>query len=111
MSKELDAVNELVQLDHVILSRSDAQELAEAMGLDARSVPVYAMEHRPDTLKGARLKGCTEIGEKRMGIGADELAEWACRQLGVKYEPKMGRGSQLRSCCAALCKHFGGTKS
>ncbi|HUT58262.1 MAG TPA: hypothetical protein VNA25_10485 [Phycisphaerae bacterium] len=104
--KAAKAAQELSLMDHCILSREEAVELAEAMGLPGQDVPLYAMEHRPDTLKGARLKGCTEIGEKRYAIGADELAEWACRKLNVKYESKMGRGSALRECCTRLYERF-----
>jgi hypothetical protein len=103
---KIKAVAALSQMDHCILSRDEAQKLSSSMGLDASAVPVYAIEHRPDLPKGARLTDCTEIGEKRMMIGADELVEWACKQLKVRYEHKYGRGSRLRECCAKLRKHF-----
>jgi len=103
---KLEAADRLVELDHGILTRDEAQELASSMGLDAGAVPVYAIEHRPDLPKGARLTGCTKIGEKRWMIGADAMAEWACQQLKVKYELKYGRGSRLRECCARLREHF-----
>lgn len=104
--KAIEAVEELAGCDHGILTRDGAQTLAESLGLDASAVPVYAIEHHPEEIKGARLAGCTKIGEKRFGIGADDLASWACRQLGVKYTEKFGRGSQLRECCSVLLGHF-----
>jgi len=106
--KALGAVAELCGMDHGILSREQAQELAVAMGLDDRNIPTYAIEHQPNTLKGARLDGCTRDGQKRVAIGADELAEWACRTLKLDYVSKCGRGSRLRECCGVLYKHFGG---
>lgn len=104
----LEAAVELSQADHAIFSREEARKLAEAMGVNAAKMPVYAIEHRPDLPKGADLTnaGCTKIGEKRMMIGADTLAEWICKQLKLEYASKFGRGSQLRECCAKLSKHF-----
>lgn len=104
----IDAIKDLCGMDHGILGREQAQKLAVAMGLDDRSIPTYALEHQPDTLKGARLDGCTKTGQKRVGIGADELAEWACEELDLFYINKLGRGSRLRECCDVLYKHFGG---
>ena len=102
----LEAAQKLITLDHGILGREQAIEFAEAMGMDGRETPTYAMEHRPDEVKGARLAGCTKIGEKRMGIGADELASWIARSLELDFRECFGRGSQLRSACGALIKHF-----
>jgi hypothetical protein len=104
--KAIKAVEELSECDHGILTRDGAQNFAEDVGLDSSAVPVHAIEHHPEEIKGARLTGCTKIGEKRMGVGADVLASWACRQLGVKYSEKFGRGSQLRECCSVLLGHF-----
>jgi len=106
--KAIKAVSDLCSLDHVILASDGAQTLAEEMGLDARNVPTYVLEHHPEEFKGASLDGCTEKGQRRLGIGADELAEWACRELKLDYVSKFGRGSRLRECCSVLYKHFGG---
>jgi len=106
MNKKLSAVAALRDLDHVIFNREESQALCDSMGVDSRGIPVYAMEHHPEEFKGARLKGCTEIGERRISIGADELAVWLCEQLDIEYASKMGRGSQLRECCNVLEAHF-----
>jgi hypothetical protein len=106
-NRALEAAVELGLMDHGILGREKARELAAAMGLDDRAIPFYALEHRPDQIKGAILSGCTRVGEKRVGIGADELAAWACRQLALEYRDCFGRGAQLRVCCEALVQHFG----
>ena len=106
-NRALEAAVQLGLMDHGIVGREQARELAAKMGLDDRSIPFYALEHRPDLVKGARLDGCTKIGEKRMGIGADELATWACRQLALEFRGCFGRGSQLRVCCEVLVEHFG----
>lgn len=104
----LEAVKRLCGMDHAILDPTGARKFWEAVGLDPKDTPLYQMEHRPNDFKGAHLKGCTHEGEKRMAVGADELAESMCRRLGVEYMPKFGRGSRLRECCGALYKHFGG---
>jgi hypothetical protein len=104
----LEAVEELAKCDHGILTREGGLKLWEAMGLDGTKMPCFAIEHQPATFKGASLKGCTEAGQKRMGVGADDLASFACGQLKLEYAEKFGRGSQLRECIGALYRHFGG---
>ena len=108
LKSPLEAAQKLITLDHCILSREEAQELAEAMNLPGQDVPTYAMEHRPDLPKGATIKGATHIGQKFYLTGADDLATWAARRLDLEFRECFGRGSQLRSACGALIKHFGG---
>jgi hypothetical protein len=103
----LEAVEWLAEMDHCILGREEARDFAEAVGLDGRSVPAYPIEHRPDLPKGARIKGATHVGQKFMLVAADELASWAARSLRLEFRECFGRGSQLRSACGALHKHFG----
>lgn len=102
----LEAAEKLITLDHCILSREEAQEIAEAMGLPGQDVPCYIMEHRPDLPKGARITGATHIGQKFMLIGADDLATWAARRFKLSFRECFGRGSQLRSAGGALIQHF-----
>jgi hypothetical protein len=44
-----------------------------------------------------------------MGMDASVLARTVCDVVGVEYQDRFGRGSQLRACCDALEKHFGET--
>lgn len=104
----LKAVAKLCSMDHGILPPKPARAIATEMGLDGQDVPTYPIEHQPNEFKGASLAGCTETGQKRFSIGADELAEWACQTLKLDYVSKFGRGSRLRECCSVLYKHFGG---
>lgn len=109
-STPLKAVKRMNDFDHGIFGPEGAREITKDLGLDPATAPIYVIEHRPDTVKGARLNGCAAVGEKRYGVGAHELAEWACRRLNVAYEPKMGRGAALRECCAKLREHFSKTQ-
>jgi len=108
LKSPVEAAKLLTSLDHCILSREEAQEIAEAMGLPGQDVPTYMMEHRPDLVKGARITGATHIGQKFYLTGADDLASWAARSLEVEFRQCFGRGSQLASAGGALIKHFGG---
>ena len=67
--------------------------------------------HNP---KGLRLNpGPHVLEDKRgryaLGMEASVLATLLCARLQVAYEPKLGRGFQLRSCCDALERFVGGT--
>lgn len=104
---KLEAAVRLGLMDHGIMSREVAQGLATAMGLDDRGIPTRTLEHRPDIFKGAILDGATHIGQKFVGVAADEFAEWCCKQLAIEYRGCFGRGTQLRVCCEALVAHFG----
>ena len=108
LTSPLEAAKKLITLDHCILSREEAQEIAEAMNLPGQSVPIYAVEHRPDQVKGAVIRGAKYIGQKFWVIGADDLATWAAHRLNLEFRSCFGRGSQLRSACGALITHFGG---
>lgn len=103
---KLKAAVALGMMDHEILGRDVAQTLATEMGIDDRSIPFYAIEHRPDLIKGAVFHDCTKVGQKRMAIGADELAVYCCEQLGLEFRRCFGRGTQLRVCAEALIAHF-----
>ena len=58
---------------------------------------------RPVPLGGLGLPGIPYA----FGVDATDLAQWACRQLGVPYTSYIGRGFQLRGCVDALEEHFG----
>jgi len=104
--EKMKAAVELGLLDHGILGRESARRIVSQMGLDDRDIPFYVIEHRPDQIKGANLAGCTKIGEKKLGVGADDLAVWCCKKLNLSFARKFGRGSQLRVCAEALVEHF-----
>jgi hypothetical protein len=98
----LEAVRDLREnYDHVFLTPEGAEHFAGVFGVP---VHTYLAKDNPDDPKGLRLDP-TPGGTPRTvakGVGAHELAAQVCRGLGVSFPIKMGRGSQLRACCAAL---------
>ena len=99
LAREFDllaVVNELRKYDHIFLNEKGVERFAKPFGLVAR-----CYEHRatPNEPKGLTLKNGAESA---VGLGAHELAMEICEHVGVEYEEKFGRGSQLRVCCDAL---------
>jgi hypothetical protein len=92
----LKYVNELREYDHAFLAPAGAQYFAEAFGFTAKT---YTVEASPNEPKGLTLHNGAKQAE---GIAADRLAIDICCHVGVEYESKFGRGSQLRACCDAL---------
>lgn len=94
----LEAVAELREYDHAFVSPKGAKRLAKPFGVKPTT---YLVQANPNDPKGLTLDdGATEAE----GVDAAILAEQICHKLGVNYESKLGRGSQLRSCCDALQK-------
>lgn len=94
----LEAVDELRQYDHAFINPDGAKRLAAPFGVTPRT---YVMKANPQDPKGLTLDGGLTEAE---GIDAAELGIQICFHLNVDFESKMGRGSQLRSCCDALEK-------
>jgi hypothetical protein len=90
------AIDELRQYDHAFLSEEGAQKLAEPFGLTPVTYIAYASPNEP---KGLTLH---DGAKSARGADAHDLAMQICDHLGVKYQAKYGRGSQLRTCCDAL---------
>jgi hypothetical protein len=89
-------VNELREYDHAFLTVGGAEYFSQPFGFRARTSVHYA---NPEDPKGLTF----DNGAKQAnGVSAHDLAGQICRHLGVKYDEKMGRGSQLRACCDAL---------
>jgi hypothetical protein len=90
------AVDELREYDHAFINPEGAKRLAAPFGVKPRT---YIEKVNPNDPKGLILEdGATEAE----GIDAALLAMQICGDLSVDYESKLGRGSQLRSCCDAL---------
>ena len=79
----------LLTLDHCVISGKQAQEYADAFGVKAPKEMEYPNAHRQD-------------GKPVIGVAVHTLAEAICRQLKVDYVVQFGKGSQLRMCCKAL---------
>jgi hypothetical protein len=96
----LEAVSKLREYDHAFLTEQGVDYFAKAFGVKLTPYLAYA---EPDDPKGLRLeRGATSA----VGMDAAHMAEVICRELGVAYVPKMGRGFRLQTCCSALEKHF-----
>lgn len=104
----VEAINELEGSHHDILDVKQCQELCEVFGVKVPEMRKMVAD-TPDTFKGITLYENGEelpAGTVRFMMGAMELAKWICNQLGVSYNGKFGRGSQMRECCCALREHF-----
>jgi hypothetical protein len=89
-------VDELREYDHAFLTVEGAEYFTEPFGFTARTAMVRA---NPNDIKGLTLNN----GAKQArGIDAVDLAKQICNHVGVDYDDKFGRGSQLRVCCDAL---------
>ena len=102
MSNMKQVIQELRECDHAFLSKEGVAKFAT----DFRVTLTPRRHHAdpPGTLKGLTFK---DGAKSAVGMDAAEMAQLICIQLGVDFDPKFGRGSQLRSCCDALAKHFG----
>jgi len=89
-------VEELRQHDHAFLTKEGAAYFSKPFGFAATT---YVAHANPSDPKGLTLDNDAESAD---GIGAHELAGQICRHVGISYEEKFGRGSQLRACCDAL---------
>jgi hypothetical protein len=92
----INAVIVLRGCDHAFLSAEGAIKMCEPFGVKA---VYYKHTANPKDPKGLTLN---DGANSAVGIGAHVLASYICSQLNVDYEPKLGRGSQLRACCDAL---------
>ena len=97
---KLKAVNELREYDHIFLSPEGVERFARAFNVKLTPYRAYANQKEP---KGLTLN---DGAKSAMGMDAHYMAQAICRQLGVKYVEKHGRGSALRACCDALERHF-----
>jgi hypothetical protein len=91
-----EAVQQLVQHDHQVLSQAASDEYCKAIG-----VPLLKGETYEDAYNyGTKTRGVT-------GVAAHELAVHCCQALKLPYRFMFGKGSSLRECCGVLAKHFG----
>lgn len=96
-----EAALALHDYDHAFMSAEGVRWFARSLGV---KIKPYLRKANPRDPKGLSFNdGATEA----MGMCAAEFAARACRELGVDYPEKYGRGSQLHACAAALEKHFG----
>jgi len=81
--------DELLTLDHCVISGKQAQIYADAFDATAPQEVEYPDAHRQD-------------GKPVIGVAVHTLAEAICRQMHITYVAQFGKGSQLRACCKAL---------
>ena len=102
---KLEAVKELVGYDHCFLSEEGVRAFCKPFGANPNDVLYEAIDDRSE-FKGLNLGEGFKEGDKAKGAGADELAVFLCKFMGVKYMDMYGRGSRLRECCRALEEHL-----
>ena len=107
MLTKREALAELWDGDHAIFRADYAKTIAEPFGFDPH-VRTYRDCRRKDGStndpKGVFLD--SGPGTSMQGLGADDLACQVARHLGVTYESKYGRGSQLREALHQIAKHL-----
>ena len=81
--------DELLLLDHCVISGEKAQEYCDAFGLIAPPEIEHPDAHNDEN---------TPV----IGVAAHMLVEHICRKLNISYVKQFGKGSQLRMCCKAL---------
>ena len=101
MKRQLEAVEKLRRYDHAFLSEEGVAEFAKAFG-----VQLTPSRHAADGYHNPKGLTLHNGAKSAIGMCACVLAQVVCRRLGVLYESKFGRGSQLRACCDALEVHF-----
>jgi len=101
---KLEAVKELVEYDHCLLTPEAVMEFCKPFGFDPKMF-ITKFQNQPSQFKGLNVPGMKE-GEWVEGADASHLAANFCQELGIEYVPKYGRGSRLRECCRALREHL-----
>lgn len=101
MYSQMQAIEELEQLSHCILSPEGVKELGEPFNV-YQTKPIT--DNRSE-FKGAHIDHVNE-GETVNGLGAHELAMLICKKLNLSYPHLHGKGSQLRACCEVVKQHL-----
>jgi hypothetical protein len=97
---QIAAVKELARYDHIFISSRGVEHFSKPFGFHG----LTSVEHdQRGEMKGLRLDG---EDKKARGAAAEDVAMQICRHLGVSYDLKYGRGSQLRVCIEALLNHL-----
>jgi hypothetical protein len=102
IQEKIEAAKLLHSYDHVFISPEGVEKFAKAFEV---TLSPYRQRANPNAIKGLTFNDGRAEGE---GMDAAFMATSICRQLGVDYPEKFGRGSQLHSCAEALTKHFEG---
>ena len=107
---KVEAIEELVKLDHSFLTERGAKEICKPFGIDPE---LYEAKDTRSQIKGLTLYGINPKTEKEfvegdtsLGIDADVLAVQIAKHLEIDFENMFGRGSQLRSACEAIKEHL-----
>jgi hypothetical protein len=100
IQEKIEAAKSLHSYDHVFMSPEGVKRFADVFEVTLRP---YYQKASPHEIKGLTFP---DGREGDTGMDAAYLATSICRQLGIDYPEKFGRGSQLHSCAEALIKHF-----
>ena len=107
MLSKLEAIAKLRGYDHAFIFQKAIDEVtAPFSAKQFKGIKTY---ESPNEIKGLSLphSNTEEVHQDKrgyyaVGLDAQVLAMMLCNRLGVEYESKFGRGSQLRACCDAL---------
>ena len=89
MFTKQEAIKQLADFDHAVITKEAAAEICEPFG-----AKVPREIHYPDAFR--------KDGKPVIGIAAHDVARHICDTLGISYVPQFGKGSALRMCCKAL---------
>ena len=96
-----EAIKNLREFDHGIISQEHAQQLAEPFGVRAQG----------QVFKVGQDRVVSGVAETFIGIAAEDLAEQIALSLGQvsgkDYPRYIGVGSRLRGACDAVDKALG----
>lgn len=84
-----------------------AKEICEAVGVPFDDSLIDRWTGQADANPTGHFKGLF-LNEDKPGEGVNSLylSKYVARQLGLKYEHKMGRGFQAQVCAAAVSDYF-----
>ena len=101
---KLEAINELIKLDHCFLFPKDVKRLGKPFGV----YKTVKIKDNRSEFKGLNAGSKFKEGDIVEGLDASDLAGLICNKEGVKFKyPFMyGRGSKLRACCKAMIEHL-----
>jgi len=99
---KLEAINELIKLDHCFLFPKGVKEIGKPFGV----YKTVKMKDNRSEFKGLNAGPKFKEGDIVEGLDASVLAKLICEKEGVEYPFMYGRGSALRACCQAMRQHL-----
>lgn len=101
---QVKTVMKLYEYDHAFISKEGVEYFTKPFGFVGTT---YIAKANLQDFKGLSLfdKDGNPISEME-GQDASIVATEIAKQVGVKFQPMHGRGSQLRVACSAILEHL-----